>query len=110
MLYRLDYLDTDGDITGPVLCWHVGTFPPTSDVLTRHMTTARERAIQAAAKWECDVLVTRIGKSGQLRPSLVLAPDGTARKPGGMTGEDCKAGPGQPPCFCRNCRAGRRAR
>lgn len=107
-LYRLDYIDTNGEKTGPVEGWHIGILP-TGDVLTRHMTTARARAVEAAKRAECDVLVSRIGKAGAIRAALVVQPDGRARRPGGMSGEDCKRDSGQA-CFCRNCRAGRRAR
>lgn len=108
-LYRLDYIDTDGNVTGAVKGQHLGILP-TGDILCRHMATARGRAVDAARRAECDVLVSRIGgKTASVRGVLVLRPDGTGRKPPGMTGEDCKAGPSKPPCFCKNCRAGRRA-
>ena len=103
-LYRLDYVDTDGNVTGPVHDWR-------GDVLCRHMTTARKRAQDFAAETRCDVLVSRIGgKSASVRGVLVIRPDGTASKPPGAKGEDCTARPDGPPCFCKNCRAGRRAR
>jgi hypothetical protein len=80
-----------------------------SDFMSRHMTTARTRAVEVAAETQRRVLISRIGSAGQLRPSLVIHPDGTAHRPNGMAGEDCQDGPGKPPCFCQNCRARRRA-
>lgn len=104
MLYRLDYLNEDGStgeaVPDPILG---------GDFLCRHMTTARSHAMPLAKVNGRAILVTRIGKAGQMRPSLVIQPDGTATRPGGMAGEDCKAGKGQGACFCRNCRASRRA-
>lgn len=109
-LYRLDYIDANEKITGAVQGWHINLFTNSRDVLTRHMTTARTHALDAARRAECDVLVSRIGgKSASVRGVLIVRPDGTARKPPGAKGEDCTAGPNRPPCFCRNCRAGRRA-
>lgn len=101
-LYRLDFIDASGRPADAV------RDPIMGDVLTRHMTTARARAIQAAQLAKRDVLITRIGKAGQMRPSLVVHPDGSASRPPGMGGEDCKAGQGKGPCFCLNCRATRR--
>lgn len=103
MLYRLDYLNDDGSTAGAV--------PDPlfrSDMLCRHMTTARSRAIECATRDNRAILVSRIGKAGAIRPSLVIRPNGTASRPGGMAGEDCTAGTGRT-CFCRNCRASRRA-
>ena len=121
MLYRLDYCDTDGRATGAVKGRDIGILP-TGDVLTRHMTTARQRAIQAAAPtaYAPDgrrVLITRIDRAGRLRPSLVIRPDGSATTPPGMasTRDTCRAvgRPGTPTddggaCFCSACRAARK--
>lgn len=96
MLYRLDYLNADGTVRGPV-----------RDFLSRHMTTARKRATEAAAEAELSVQVTRIGKAGQTKATLVIRPDGGAERPAGTRGEDCKRNSGQT-CFCRDCRAQRR--
>lgn len=109
MLYRLDYCDTHGKTTGPVRGADLGILP-TGDVLCRHMSRARERAIQAANRAECDVLITRIGKSGDLKPSLIIDRDGRGKQPPGKRpsgGIEHREGG---PCFCANCRAGRRGR
>lgn len=100
MLYRLDFLNDDGT-TEAIRDW-------LGDFLSRHMTTARKEGTQRAVDSGRKVRVSRIGKAGDIRACLVIRPDGGAEKPEGMSGEDCKAGPGRPPCFCRNCRAGRR--
>lgn len=100
MLYRLDYLNEDGSTGAAVK--HLGR-----DFLSRHMTTARAFAVSQAESERRAILVTRIGKGGQMRPTLVIKADGTASKPGGMSGEDCVADKGRT-CFCRNCRAARR--
>lgn len=99
MLYRLDYLNPDGStaeaVRGGVAC---------ADFLSRHASTARKAAIQAAADSERAVLMTRIGNAGQMRPTLVIFPDGKCSPPAGMdSGHDAEARV----CFCRNCRAGR---
>jgi hypothetical protein len=101
MLYRLDYIDASGREVGPV------KNTTGDDFLSRHMSTARKRAIEAAGERELSVQVTRIGKAGQTRPTLIVRPDGGAEPPR-QARSDCKAGPGKPPCFCRNCRAERR--
>lgn len=107
-LYRLDYIGTDEKVTGPVLGGYVDSIPARSVVLTTHMATARTHAINAARRAECDVLVSRIAaKNAAVRGVLIVQPDGTARKPPGAK-SDCTAREGGPPCFCRNCRAGRR--
>lgn len=110
-LYRLDYIDTEGNVTGPVRGRDLGILP-TGDVLTRHMSKARERAIQAANRAECDVQITGIVKSGILKPRLILDRHGRARKPLGTRAardrDDCKRGTGQT-CFCPPCRAERKA-
>lgn len=112
MMYRLDYCDTTGRATGAVRGADLGILP-TGDVLTRHMTTARQRAIQAANRAECDVLISRIGKSGNIKPSLIVSRDGRAKRPPGMKAasgtRECRAGLGLGACFCDNCRASRRA-
>ena len=100
-MYRLDYLSSGAavkDFTG-------------RDFLCQHMKTAREQAAIFAIKGAEAVLITRIGKSGVLKATLVARPDGTfARPPGSKAAnerEDCKAGTGET-CFCSPCRAARR--
>lgn len=104
MLYRLDYLNDDGStaeaVRGVLTC---------GDLLCRHMTTARSAAIGLAQDHSRAILVSRIGKAGQVRPSLVVKPDGSCTRPGGMKGEDCVRDNGRT-CYCRNCRASRRSR
>lgn len=78
------------------------------DFICAHMQTARERAIQTAGITGRSVVITRIGKGGQLRPSLIARPDGSCAKPPGVKGETCTANQGRGACFCRNCRAARR--
>lgn len=108
-LFRLDYCDANGTTTGPVLGSDIGILPG-GVVLTRHMTTARARAIHAADLAKSDVLITRISGGGAMKPSLVIRQDGTGKRPPGTrtaNGPDCVAGTGRS-CFCANCRAGRR--
>lgn len=106
MLYRLDFIDSEGRAADPVQT--LGR-----DFLSRHMTTARAYARAEAAATERAILITRIGKSGQMRPTLVIHPDGLSTRPQGTrttgAGGDCTATPDGPPCFCANCRAARRA-
>lgn len=103
MLFRLDYLNDDGStaeaVPDPFL---------RGDFLSSHMTTARRAAIHRAAEAGRAILVSRIGKGGHVRPSLVILADGTASRPGGMDGGNCVRDSGRT-CFCRNCRATRRA-
>jgi hypothetical protein len=98
-LYRLDYLNDDGTTAEPV---------PT--FLSRHMTTARSAAI-AAAKRGRAILITRIGKAGALKATLIIMPDGTAKRPPNTKstdrGGDCRKDSGVA-CFCTACRADRR--
>lgn len=111
MLYRLDYIDTNGKTTGPVQGWHVGLATGRTDVLTRHAQTARTHATNAARRAEVPVLVTRIGKAGAMKPSFIVHPDGSSTRPPGTRAadprEDCKRSTGQR-CFCTACRAERR--
>lgn len=103
MMYRLDYMSGK-------------TFTPVKDfggrdLLCMHMATARNAASEHAEIFKKPVLITRIGKSGALKPSLVANPDGSfSRPPDSMPvneREDCKAGT-DVPCFCSPCRAARR--
>lgn len=99
MLYRLDYLNPDGSTRGAVRV-NAGTY----DFLSRHASTARKRGMEEAAESGHPVLLTRIGNAGQMRPTLVMYPDGKCSPPSGMdSGHDAEARI----CFCRNCRAGR---
>jgi hypothetical protein len=104
-LYRLDYLNDDGTTAEPVTNF-VG-----SDFLARHMTTARGAAIEVAAKRGRAILITRIGKAGALRATLIIMPDGTAKRPPNTKSTDragdCRKGSGVA-CFCTACRADRR--
>jgi hypothetical protein len=97
-LYRLDFIGSTDPIKNGI----------GQEFLSHHASTARARAIDAAAERGLPVTINRIGNTGAIRPTLVIHPDGRATRPDGMSGEDCTAGPGQPACFCRNCRAGRR--
>lgn len=102
MLFRLDY-QSDGS---PVQDGEQGDFE------CQHMSTARRRAIQAAFETDRNVVVSRVA-GDTVRPALVIRPDGGAEPPAGTKqgdSPDCTAGPDKPPCFCRNCRAARRAR
>jgi len=101
MLFRLDYLNNDGSTAEAVK--HLGR-----DFLSRHMSTARTFAVAQAESDRRAILITRIGKGGIVRPSLVIRADGSASRPGGMDGENCVRDSGRT-CFCRNCRAARRA-
>lgn len=107
-MFRLDYIDGTGK--SPVLGVHIGILP-TGTVLTRHMTTARKHATTAAARARQDVLITRIGKAGALRPSLIVQADGGSRRPPGTRPanerDECKRENGET-CFCPSCRAERR--
>jgi hypothetical protein len=99
MLYRLDFLNDDGSTAEAVhdiiVC---------ADFLSRHASTARKKAIQAAANSGRAVVMTRIGRAGLMRPTLVIFPDGKCSPPAGMdSGHNAEARV----CFCRNCRAGR---
>lgn len=112
-LYRLDYVrDADGRDLAAVRGSDLGILP-TGDVLTRHMTTARQRAIQAAALADCPVLITRISGGGRMKGTLIIGPDGRGKRPPGMAAasgtRECRAGTGLGACFCDNCRAARRA-
>ena len=99
MLYRLDYLTEDGSIGRAVLDPIL-----TRDYLSRHASTARRAAIQAAAESGDPVLLTRISGAGNMKPTLVIFPDGKCSPPKGMdSGHDAEARI----CFCRNCRAAR---
>lgn len=70
---------------------------------SNHMSTARREATSLAVDSGRAIRVMR----GD-RPCLVIRADGGAQPPSEAR-SDCKAGPGLPPCFCRNCRAARRA-
>lgn len=106
LMYRLDYLTVDGkenlepvkDFTG-------------RDFLCQHMATARNVAGERAELFTRPVLITRIGKSGALKASLVAHPDGSFTRPPDSAPvnerEDCKAGT-DVTCFCSPCRAQRR--
>lgn len=101
-MYRLDYLNA-----GPV------TDFTNRDYLCKHMATARNVASERAQLMSRQVLITRIGKAGSLKPTLVANPDGTFSRPPGSEPvserEDCKAGNAEGlACFCTPCRAARR--
>lgn len=102
MLYRLDYHPSGAAVQDPLLM---------RDYLAHHMATARAYAIVAAGEQGEDVLVTRIGKAGALKPTLLVHPDGSASRPPGSRPvserDDCKKDSGQT-CFCAPCRAARR--
>lgn len=76
-----------------------------------HMATARSVAENVAVWIQESILITRVGKNGALKPTLVANPDGTFSRPPGTEPvserEDCKAGTDEV-CFCSPCRAERR--
>lgn len=74
----------------------------------RHATTARARALAAAAETNHNVVVSRAGKPAySVTPAgHILPPEGAQTAPR----EDCKRALGTDgPCFCSSCRAERRA-
>ena len=73
-LYRADYIDHEGIIVRPVRDGIV-------DYLSRYLSAARERAIQAAAippeRDGLRVLVSQVnGRTLQLVPKIIAHPDG----------------------------------
>jgi hypothetical protein len=114
-LFRLDYIDADGTITDPVRGSDIEVLTlaaSSEDILTYHMTKAREYAKDAASAYNTSVQIAGIIKGGVIKPRLIIHPDGSATRPGGTKPgreqDDCKAQSGQP-CFCPPCRAKRRA-
>jgi hypothetical protein len=107
--FELHFLGTDGRTTGRILDPLEGG----ADAVpfeSRHGSTARRAAREAAARAECDVLVARI-VDGEVRPAYVVRPDGRQANPPGSVAvqrEACTAGNGRP-CFCTACRAERKA-
>lgn len=104
MLYRLDYHDGDREaVRDPMM---IG-----SDLITRHMSTARGRASEEARESGRAILITRIGKAGAMKPSLIVEPSGKCRRPDGTkaTGQGCSRASGKA-CFCPACRAERKVR
>jgi len=100
-LYRLDFLADDGSTAEAVRQPVIG-----GDFLSRHASTARAAAIQAAAEDGRAVLMSRISGAGLMRPTLVIEPDGRCKPPAGMNSahdSDARV------CFCAACRAQRRA-
>jgi hypothetical protein len=103
-LYRLDYVDEQGAIRASVANDIDGR-----DFLSRHMQTARQAAKNAAEASGSRVLITRIGNAGQLRPSLVILPDGSALPPAtAKKDRNTCTRDTQRVCFCPSCRAARR--
>lgn len=73
-LYRLDYATPTGQILAPVK----DRIMTSSDYLSRHAQTARRHAIElstAEGEDRC-ILITRIGKSGQTKPTMLVLPGG----------------------------------
>ncbi len=73
-LYRLDYATPTGQILAPVK----DSIMTSSDYLSRHAQTARRKAVElstAPGEDRC-VLITRIGKSGQTKPTMLVLPGG----------------------------------
>ena len=103
MLYRLDYHDgTREAVRDPVIG---------GDLITRHMATARSRAIELSERDDRPIQISRISGAGAMKPTLIVNPDGRCSRPAGTKAparEDCKRDSGQP-CFCSPCRAERRA-
>jgi hypothetical protein len=115
-LFRLDYIDTNGKVTGPVRGRDIGVLTlaaSSDDILVTHMQTARRHALDAARRAECDVQIAGIIKGGIIKPRLIVRPDGSASKPhgtrAGRTQDECKRDSGER-CFCPACRAERRRR
>jgi hypothetical protein len=108
MLYRLDYIvtGTSGEDTEPVRDPVIG-----GDLLTRHMTTARARALELSKADGRAIQITRIAGAGTMKPTLIVNPDGHCQRPAGTkaTGQACKRASGRA-CFCPACRAERKAR
>lgn len=96
-LYRLNFQDDGSPVTNVL---------SGSDFLCQHMTTARSRAIQVSTSTARTVVVSRVTNGDEPIVTLVIRPDGSASPP--RQADDCTAG-GEHPCFCRNCRASRRA-
>lgn len=94
--YALDYQDDDTPVMD-------GAEPERC----AHMATARRLATRAAVYSGRAIQVSTLDATGARRPRIVIRPDGGAEPPAEMT-TYCAAGPGKPPCFCRNCRAARR--
>lgn len=109
MLYRLDYIETgtSGEVTEPVRDPIIG-----GDLLTRHMQTARSRALELSAEDGRAIQISRIGKGGIMRACLIVNPDGHTQRPrrakAANPREDCKRDSGRA-CFCTACRAERKA-
>jgi hypothetical protein len=105
-LYRLDYLAPDGSTAGGV------TGFAGMDYLARHASKARARAQEAAHESGCEVQITSIQNGGHLRPTLIVRPDGSARRPANSRPApgrlECRAGL-DARCFCAACRAARKA-
>lgn len=72
-LYRLDWCDVSGLISGPCIDPIMR-----QDYLFRHATTARAKAKELSAGGDRCVLVSRIGSSGRLTPTMLFN-DGKAR-------------------------------
>lgn len=102
-LYRLDFLDPDGAAQAPVRGM-------AGDFLARHMQTARSHGTAVAAATDSNVLVTRIDNAGNMKPSLIIRPDGTTAPPPqarhANPREVCRKSQGGS-CFCTPCRAER---
>lgn len=96
-LYRLDYVDGEP----------VEAIPGIGVFLSHHMMAARRFALTRADLDGRAIQITRINDAGQLKPTLIVNPDGTCSKPPGVDGGDCRAESGVT-CFCANCRAQRR--
>jgi hypothetical protein len=101
-LYRLDYVSPERPVRDPVIG---------GDLLTRHMQTARRRAIEIAAEDGEAILISRIAGSGSMTATLVVEADGRTHRPPGtkpaVPREDCKRHTGAT-CFCTPCRRERR--
>jgi hypothetical protein len=103
MLYRLDYFDGSREaVRDPVIG---------GDLITRHMATARRRAIELSERDDRPIQISRISGAGLMKPTLIVNPDGRCSRPTGTKPtterEDCKRERGA--CFCTACRAERRA-
>ncbi len=78
-LYRLDYVDADGNTLKPVRdpLWR-------SDYLTRYAKISRQVAIQKCATGPRDsagIAITRISGAGSTKRVLIVNTQGNARRP-----------------------------
>lgn len=109
--FQLHFLGTDGRTTGQILDPLEGGADAVA-FESRHASTARRAAREAAARAESDVLIVRVVKDA-MQPAYVVTPDGRQKNPPGTVAvqrETCTAEDGSGrPCWCTACRAARKA-